>query len=190
LAVDPTRFSASQTQQVPNTRTSVAPQVEHLVGYLLTPAVDHEHVTNQIPLKLNAGDSDLHNTLATLHFAEQTTRRADAFANAASATHDALLLPVEMARATDSINTLLHGEQLAMGVASATAAFSVGYVFWSLRAGALAATLLSSLPAWQSFDPLPVIDFYERKRRETNNSEDDGEIPLDQLLGRLKGRHT
>jgi len=42
---------------------------------------------------------------------------------------------------------------------------STGYVIWLLRAGPLVASVLSSLPAWRTFDPLPVLDFWERKKK-------------------------
>jgi hypothetical protein len=41
-----------------------------------------------------------------------------------------------------------------------TTVFSVGYVFWALKGGYLLASVLSSLPAWATFDPLPVLDEY------------------------------
>jgi hypothetical protein len=34
---------------------------------------------------------------------------------------------------------------------------SVGAVWWGLQAGGLMAGLLASLPAWRSFDVLPVL---------------------------------
>jgi hypothetical protein len=40
---------------------------------------------------------------------------------------------------------------------------SVGYVVWLLRGGMLLASLLSSMPAWQFLDPLPIL---VRKRRD------------------------
>jgi uncharacterized lipoprotein len=40
---------------------------------------------------------------------------------------------------------------------------SVGYVVWILRGGMLLASLLSSMPAWQFLDPLPIL---ARKRKE------------------------
>jgi hypothetical protein len=43
---------------------------------------------------------------------------------------------------------------------------SAGYVMWLLRAGPLVASILSSLPAWRTFDPLPVLDFWEKKKKE------------------------
>lgn len=34
---------------------------------------------------------------------------------------------------------------------------SVGYVIWLLRGGVLASTMISSMPAWRTIDPLPVL---------------------------------
>ena len=43
---------------------------------------------------------------------------------------------------------------------------SAGFITWLLRAGTLASSLLSSMPLWRGFDPLPVLGFAvnERKR--------------------------
>jgi hypothetical protein len=62
-----------------------------------------------------------------------------------------------------------------------TGAMSVGYVIWLLRGGLLLSSLLSSLPAWHSMDPMPVL-------ARSGNSEDDGEDddPLETLFGRAK----
>ena len=38
-----------------------------------------------------------------------------------------------------------------------TVSFTVGYVSWLLRAGYLSASLVSVLPLWREFDPLPVL---------------------------------
>ncbi len=45
---------------------------------------------------------------------------------------------------------------------------SVGYVVWVLRGGMLLASLLSSMPAWQFLDPLPIL----ARKREDERSED------------------
>ena len=37
------------------------------------------------------------------------------------------------------------------------AAVSAGYLAWLLRVGPLAASMLTTLPAWSRFDPLPVL---------------------------------
>ena len=41
--------------------------------------------------------------------------------------------------------------------AAVTTSLSVGYVAWLIRGGVLLSTMLSSLPAWQIIDPLPVL---------------------------------
>jgi hypothetical protein len=46
---------------------------------------------------------------------------------------------------------------------------SVGYVVWLLRGGMLLSTLLSSLPAWQILDPLPIL----ARRNDDDRLEDD-----------------
>jgi hypothetical protein len=47
---------------------------------------------------------------------------------------------------------------------------SVGYVVWMLRGGSLMTAFMSSMPAWQSFDPLPIIDSFSI---ENHDDEDD-----------------
>jgi len=48
-------------------------------------------------------------------------------------------------------------EVLTQGTRIAAVSLSVGAVWWALRAGGLFASLLTSLPAWRSFDVLPVL---------------------------------
>ncbi|MGI9516708.1 MAG: Ig-like domain-containing protein, partial [Pirellulaceae bacterium] len=43
--------------------------------------------------------------------------------------------------------------------ASLTGVLTVGYVLWMARGGMLVASLVSSMPAWQSFDPLPILQY-------------------------------
>jgi len=47
-------------------------------------------------------------------------------------------------------------------------ALSVGAIWWATRATGLIASLLSSLPAWRNFDPLPVLG-----RNEEDDDQDD-----------------
>jgi hypothetical protein len=49
---------------------------------------------------------------------------------------------------------------------------TAGYVFWALRGGFLVATVLSSLPAWASFDLLPIFDARDRRRRPEGGDDD------------------
>jgi hypothetical protein len=46
---------------------------------------------------------------------------------------------------------------------------SVGYVIWLIRGGMLLSSLLSSIPAWQILDPLPVL----AGRKADDESDDD-----------------
>jgi len=46
---------------------------------------------------------------------------------------------------------------------------SVGYVVWILRGGSLLTAFVSALPTWSSFDPLPVLQSFEKQ----NEDEDD-----------------
>ncbi len=39
-----------------------------------------------------------------------------------------------------------------------TTTLTVGYMLWTLRGGYLVASLLSSLPAWTTIDPLPILE--------------------------------
>ncbi|MDV6029055.1 MAG: DUF4347 domain-containing protein [Phycisphaera sp. RhM] len=55
--------------------------------------------------------------------------------------------------------------------------FSIGYVFWALRGGALMSVFASSLPAWRFIDPIAMLSAY----RGTLAEKDEG---LEQLLSR------
>jgi VCBS repeat-containing protein len=55
---------------------------------------------------------------------------------------------------------------------------SVGYVVWLLRGGMLLGSLLSSLPAWQILDPLPIL---ARKKGKDHSDEDES---LESILDR------
>ncbi|MGI9294680.1 MAG: hypothetical protein ACR2PS_11920, partial [Pseudomonadales bacterium] len=48
-------------------------------------------------------------------------------------------------------------------LSGSTLTLSAGFVAWLLRGGALAATMLSSLPMWKGFDPLPILTTGRKK---------------------------
>ena len=52
------------------------------------------------------------------------------------------------------------GDNLVTDSAAAATSFSVttGYVIWLLRGGTLITSMMSSIPLWQRFDPLQVIN--------------------------------
>jgi hypothetical protein len=57
----------------------------------------------------------------------------------------------------------LDGTVLVQVGAGASLMLSAGALTWVLRGGALASALLSTVPMWQGFDPLPIL--MARKRR-------------------------
>jgi hypothetical protein len=66
---------------------------------------------------------------------------------------------------SDTVADLELTETLIVGSSVAVStSFSVGYVVWMLRGGSLLTTFMSSLPAWQSFDALAVIDSQSTKK--------------------------
>src|SRR5881394_884144 len=71
--------------------------------------------------------------------------------------------------------------QMVMG---SSLAFSAGLVAWLLRGGALAASLLSVLPAWVAFDPVPILVRRRRDRKQAapNPIEDAGETAVTRVL--------
>lgn len=64
---------------------------------------------------------------------------------------------------------------------------SAGFIAWALRSGALVASLLATMPAWQHFDPLPVLggSYSERKRRQ-KEAERDRQAEATQFKGLKK----
>jgi len=56
------------------------------------------------------------------------------------------------------------------------------YAFWTLRGTFLIGSVLSAMPAWQTFDPLPVLDFL-------NRDEEDGES-LESIVDEAKQKTT
>ncbi len=61
------------------------------------------------------------------------------------------------------------------GAIAGLGALSAGYMLWGFQAGSLMTSALSSLPVWGSFDPLPVLEFWERdaKRKEQEKLDED-----------------
>ncbi len=53
----------------------------------------------------------------------------------------------------------------------ASSGFTIGYVAWLTRGGLLLASMLSSMPAWRSVDPLPILA--SLKQREPEDGDDD-----------------
>jgi hypothetical protein len=55
-------------------------------------------------------------------------------------------------------------ENIVVGTTTAVSGgLTVGYVIWLIRGGSLLATMMSIMPSWISFDPLPVMDQFEEE---------------------------
>ena len=67
-----------------------------------------------------------------------------------------------------SIDNGLGFHQVVIGSSAiATTSLSVGYVIWMLRGGSLLVSLVSTLPAWSSFDPLPILNKFDEEDKES-----------------------
>jgi hypothetical protein len=91
----------------------------------------------------------------------------------------------ELNRMRDSAGTGVNTTQRVVASSVAvTGGLSVGYVIWLLRGGLLLSSLLSSLPAWQVVDPMPIL---ERSRRTGDDDDGDGgDDPLESLFNRAR----
>ena len=64
-------------------------------------------------------------------------------------------------------------ESLVVGTtAISVTGLTVGYVLWLIRGGTLLASLISSLPAWCAFDPLPVLDNFDASEDRRRDKDD------------------
>ncbi len=88
-----------------------------------------------------------------------------------------------------------HRQQaVAIGMATGmSVSFAAGYVIWLLRGGSLLASLLAATPLWKTFDPLPVLAFWEKQKKqrrrpgEKDKPNGDDEHELDKLFGASDG---
>jgi hypothetical protein len=62
-------------------------------------------------------------------------------------------------------------EILTIALAGTSLGLTVGVVGWLLRGGVLLSALLSSMPLWRGFDPLPVLMRPRRRDQEQTPSE-------------------
>jgi hypothetical protein len=86
----------------------------------------------------------------------------------------------------DSMNGALESaieSPWAFGAVVGVGALSAGYLAFGARAATLLAGALSSLPVWRSFDPLPILEFWEknsqakgRKRARRAKTEDGDDL--------------
>ena len=71
----------------------------------------------------------------------------------------------------ESLDSEVVLPELAMeGLVAATSSFSVGAALWFLRGGYIVASVISALPAWQTFDPIPILAYATKEEGETVES--------------------
>jgi hypothetical protein len=117
--------------------------------------------------EMNAANSEV-NLAARSPKSLVTTRRNSSNAEMTMNEIDSLMKEI---RIHEGDNEFVIG-----AVSSVGAALSAGYVVWALRAGALLASALSSLPAWVSFDPLPVLEFWEKDKADKQAKDKDDDL--------------
>jgi hypothetical protein len=60
----------------------------------------------------------------------------------------------------DSLDSDIALPEIAVeGLVAATSSFTVGAALWLLRGGYIVASVISALPAWQTFDPIPILAY-------------------------------
>ncbi len=145
---------------------------------------DHDRSATQV-MSLAA----LPRTRATLNSGMIATLRSEGLAYEAS--HDILVLstlPLSLESTSmpeEPVNQApgISPESLVLGTSAVvSSALTVGYVTWLLRGGSLLASLLASLPAWASFDPLPVLM--------SGTKPDDEDEGKDRLVDLVRGEDT
>ena len=73
--------------------------------------------------------------------------------------------PNNAADKLEMANTVVIGS-----TAVVSTSLSVGYVIWIIRGGSLLSAFMSAMPAWQSFDPLPILPSYENEKHHDDES--------------------
>lgn len=62
-------------------------------------------------------------------------------------------------------------EKIVVGsTAVVSTSISVGYVIWILRGGSLWTAFVSALPTWSSFDPLPVLQSFDKHSHDEDDT--------------------
>ncbi|WP_331351399.1 putative Ig domain-containing protein [Cellvibrio sp. UBA7671] len=80
----------------------------------------------------------------------------------------------EVRRLRAQMDETLEEEQHRKAViAGITFSVTTGLLVWSLRASSLLLTLMSMLPLWRDFDPLPILDNMDKRKKELEQQRKD-----------------
>ncbi|MEZ5658328.1 MAG: DUF4347 domain-containing protein [Burkholderiaceae bacterium] len=122
----------------------------------------------------------------TFEFASDRVSDLDAFESLGTDKSDRLALadqvwletPIQDAmartfeRVEDRVQTdLVFDQRVAASSVAVSTGVSIGYVIWLLRGGALISSIIASMPAWRSIDPLPVLQNLNASAREAADEE-------------------
>jgi hypothetical protein len=149
-----------------------------------------------IPVSLAVESEEIGDDYASGGSLETAAGRLLASAKGASQTGqrlalmDASLLWGHLDALADELTSDDSFGQYSIGAATGVSVMlSAGYVAWCLRSGALLASAISSLPMWRAFDPLPVLEFWEKNDRSRTRrkveDEEESEQPLEELVQTL-----
>lgn len=87
----------------------------------------------------------------------------------------------EIARVQEDLQEPIRIERTVVNsTVAVSTGVSIGYVIWMLRGGVLLSSLMATLPAWRTLDPLPVLSSLAGDKEK---SDDDS---LQSLLERAK----
>ncbi len=75
-------------------------------------------------------------------------------------------LPSQVFEQHNFVGPQFSGKAAVGSAAVVSTSLTVGYVLWILRGGSLLTAFASALPTWSSFDPMPVLENFNRIREE------------------------
>ena len=139
-----------QTEPVRDSATTAAPA---MTSFAMQNQGDPDFVASQNERLLKGSSADIDAEIAA--------------ANGIDAQNNVAWVYDQIQELAEQLESDTDTTTLAIGTVAGVSALSTGYLMWCLRGGSLLATALSSIPAWGSFDPLPVLDFWDKnsKRR-------------------------
>ena len=132
------------------------------------PSETSEEKDNAVSGSQGDTDSDNANSVIELDFkqiSEGTIQQLDQFIDVVNAKNNTQI----------RLGTVKVGATFAV-----VGTFSAGYLAWMLQGGALVVSMVSSMPVWQSFDPLTILESH--KIKSLSDEDDETEERIESLL--------
>ena len=92
--------------------------------------------------------------------------------------HQALNIMSEGVGTTDILEEVQHNTMQAT-FKGTSFVLSAGFLTWALRGASLLASVAASLPAWQGFDPLPILAAKKRDKKAKDEDDNDDKNDAD-----------